>query len=294
MKVVKTALTPIFLLFGSLALSASDYPNATLLIETAELAEMLGQPEVHVLDARPPEEYRQGHIPGAVNLPAPATDDVEANRQGFPLSPFLALDLFLGAGINSASRVIIYDSQGTRFAARVFYVLEFFGHQHVQILNGGFPKWQGEGRGVTAEASNAAPGDFEPQARGELIATSDWVAQHLTDANVRVIDARSPEEVSGQRGTGPRVGHIPGAVNIEWTRVLDAGGLQIILPRAELEKLFAAAEIKPEHEVVTYCQSGMRASLVYFALRLMGFPRVRVYDSSWADWSSNVALPIER
>lgn len=279
---------------GGTSAGASDYPNAGLLVETADLANLLTQPGVRVLDARPPEEYRQGHVPGAVNLPAPATDNLESNRQGLPIPAERAQELFRAAGVNADSRVIVYDNQGNRFSARVFYVLEFFGHQHVQVLNGGFPKWKREERPTTTDEPKVVPGDFSPAARGEIIATSEWVAKHMTDASVKVVDARSPEEFSGERVQGPRGGHVPGAVNVEWTRALDSGDVKTILASADLEKLFATAQIKPEQEIVTYCQSGMRASVIYFALRLMGYPRVRIYDGSWADWSPNTGLPVEK
>lgn len=280
-----------FLALGGEAVraGASDYPNAGLLVETAELASVLSQPGVRLLDARPPEEYRQGHIPGAVNLPAPATDSLESNRQGFPLPPDRVQELFRAAGVNAGSRVIVYDDQGNRFSARVFYVLEFFGHQHAQVLNGGFPKWQREGRATTINAPTVPSGDFAAAARGEVIATSEWVAKHMTDAKVKVVDARSAGEFNGPHG-----GHIPGAVNVEWTRLLDSGDAKTILGSADLEKLLAAAQVKPEQEIVTYCQSGMRASVVYFALRLMGYPRVRMYDGSWSDWGANSNLPVEK
>jgi thiosulfate/3-mercaptopyruvate sulfurtransferase len=179
---------------------------------------------------------------------------------------------------------VLYDDQGHRFAARVFYVLEFFGHPRVQVLDGGFRKWQSEGRATTTETPGVAPGDFTPNPNSALIATSQWVAAHLKE--VKLVDARSPAEYVG--------GHIPGAVNIDWSRTLEPGDSKILRPAEQLEALFAAAQVSREQEVVTYCQMGIRAAEVYFVLRLMGYPRVRMYDGSWADWSADPALPVER
>jgi thiosulfate/3-mercaptopyruvate sulfurtransferase len=286
----------VFLLLAWARLGAQtpQYPNAKLLIETSELAGILSNPKLRLLDARPPEEYRQGHLPGAVNLPAPATDSLEANREGFPLPPERAEELFRTAGIKAGSQVVVYDDQGNRFAARVFYVLEFFGHSRVQVLNGGFRKWQSEGRPVTTARTEAAAGNFTPSPNPALIATSQWVKAHLNDPAVKLVDARSPAEFVGEKVQGPRGGHIPGAVNVEWTRVIQSGEIKTFLDSASLQRLFTGGQVTPTQEVVTYCQVGMRAADVYFALRLLGYEKVRIYDGSWQDWSAVPELPIEK
>ena len=279
---------------GGLQGQVSPYRHPELLIETQKLVPLLSSPQLRLLDARPREEYRLGHLPGAMNLPAPSTDDLDANRRGFPIPPEWAERLFRGAGINSDSQVVIYDDQGNRFATRVFYVLEFFGHSRVQVLNGGFKKWQNEGLPLTTDSPGIAPGDFNPQANPAIIATSQWVNAHLKDPQVKLLDARSAAEFKGGRIQGPRGGHIPGAINLEWTRVLDSGEIKTFLDAPSLEKLFSDAQVLPSHEVVTYCQMGMRAAELYFALRLLGYERVRIYDGSWQEWSALADLPVEK
>jgi thiosulfate/3-mercaptopyruvate sulfurtransferase len=277
------------LLFTASMIAAAGPSSASLLVETDELAKVLTDPNLRILDARSAAEYRQGHIPGAINLPALATEDLSANRRGFPIEPQRAEQIFRAAGINRASRVVVYDNQGHRFAARVFYVLEFFGHSHVQVLNGGIAKWAGEGRALTLNAPSVAPGDFQPQAHASVIATADWVKEHLGDPNVQLVDARPAQEFGGPYG-----GHIPGAINIEWTRVLAPGARPTLLDRAALEKLFSQAQVSRSKEVVCYCQMGLRAAEIYFSLRLLGYPRVRLYDGSWEEWSADPALPVEK
>lgn len=271
---------------------AADTP--TILMETAELAGQLHDSNLRILDARPTSEYQQGHIPGAVSLPASETDSLPANATGFPIPAAQAEELFRNAGINPSSSIVVYDSQGHRFAARVFYVLEFFGHPRVSVLNGGFPKWQKEGRPISTERVTVALGDFTPDVKPSLMATADWVKQNLGAPGVKLVDARSPEEYAGSPAQGARSGHIPGAVNLEWKQCLAAGDAPTVLDMPELQRLFAGAGVEPSQEVVAYCQAGTRASMTYLALRLLGFPRVRLYDGSWAEWSALSDAPVEK
>jgi thiosulfate/3-mercaptopyruvate sulfurtransferase len=285
-----------FLTTMSVGASAQSpaYRNPQLLIEPQALAKILTSPEVRLLDVRPAQQYQQGHLPGAINVPAMATHDLDATRQGFPLPPDWAQRLFRHAGVSNSSRVILYDDEGNRLATWVFYVLEFFGQRHVQVLNGGLREWQCQGRPLSLETPSVAPGDFTPVPQSSLIATSHWIAEHLKNPKVRIVDARTAAEYRGERILGPRGGRIPGAVNVEWTRMIQPGELPTFVDAAALGKAFAEAGVTRDQEVVTYCQMGMRASEDYFALRLLGYPHVRLYAGSWEDWSAVPGLPVEK
>lgn len=198
---------------------AAGCATPKLLIETPELAKIIDDQRVRIVDLRgDPMKgkagYAKGHILNAVFLSWQELDSLEANRKGYPILPEQAEALFGRLGIGGKTRVVAYDDAGGLFSARLFYVLEFYGHERVQVLNGGLTKWLKEGRPLASEIPTVAPTRFEARPRPELIATAEDVKAKLGKAEVCLVDARSPGEYTGTDVRASRGGRIPGAVNV--------------------------------------------------------------------------------
>ena len=276
---------------------AAPYANPRLLIETDELARLAGAPAVRVVDLRGdadtgPAAYRAGHVPGAVYLSPRELDDARANAEGLPIRPEKAARLFGGLGIDHDTTVVAYDDAGSVYAARLFFVLEYYGHGRTRVLNGGLAKWRREGRPLSQNAPAPESRRFVPQARRELVATADEVKASLGKEEVCLIDARSPEEYAGKDVRAKRGGHIPGARSVDWVSTLNPD--QTFKPAEALRALFEAAGVTPDRQIVTYCQSGVRAAHDYLALRLLGYAKIKNYDGSWNEWGNDPSLPVTR
>ena len=222
-----------------------------------------------IVDLRSEEEYAKGHIPGAVRLSLRDLDNLEANRHGLPVSMDQAREVFARLGLDKKTPVVAYDDVNGRAAARLFYFLEFFGHNQVQVLDGGWKRWVAEGGAQETVTPQIAAARAQPKIKNKHFAD----AGRVTDKKATLLDSRSAEEYASQ--------HIPGALNLDWRQVITPEG-RFKTPQ-ELQALFQSRNITPNKEAVTYCLSGIRASALYFALRLAGYSKARVYDGSWED-----------
>jgi len=284
----------------------SRYANARLLVDTQEVAAHLEDASIRLVDlrakgARGYEEYVKGHIPGAVYLNWEDLDDAASNRKGLPMDQTKAEALFGKLGIDENTRVVAYDDSGGLWSARLFFVLEFFGHKNVAVLNGGLTKWTQEGRPLSTDEPKITSKKFVARPNPKLVATAEWVKDNLKNPGVCLVDARSPIEYQGKR-THPgktedpeikRGGRIPGAVSINWTDTINPED-KTFKSAEELQKMFEKAGATKDREIVTYCRTGVRAAHDYFVARLLGYEKVRNYDGSWIDWGNRPELPLEQ
>jgi thiosulfate/3-mercaptopyruvate sulfurtransferase len=265
-----------------------------LLVTPKELSDMLGGSDAKrplVLDLRPPEQYTGGHIPGAIHLDLWGVSLIDTDPA--PLQAFMWMieHLFQTHGVQSSTPVVVYDEQAGVRAARAFWFLEYFGHPSVRLLDGGFTAWLKAGYETTRDAEPPPKSEWTGGRQEAVIATHKEVRQALRKRGAVILDTRSEGEYTGTVVRAKRGGAIPGAVHIEWTRNLSSSGE--FKDAVELRKMYEDAGVTPDREVITYCQGGYRAAHSYLALRLLGYPRVRMYVGSWKEWGDREELPVE-
>jgi thiosulfate/3-mercaptopyruvate sulfurtransferase len=255
------------------------------------LSEHLDEPGVVVVDVRQPFFYAQAHIPGAVSVPLMFL----TSAGGGPPSAGALASTLGRAGISRDTHVIAYDEGGSDVATRLYWTLRLYGHGAASVLDGGVTAWRHAGYDWAYDQT--APADVEypvPERVPGLMQTTEELKASLEQPGRAIIDTRSPGEYLGTRPTALRNGHVPGAVNVDWSVNLRAeDGIAVTQSRALLTALYADAEATPDHHVTVYCASGMRASYTFAVLKGLGYPNVDVYIPGWNEWGNRDDTPVE-
>ncbi|MDX1605595.1 MAG: 3-mercaptopyruvate sulfurtransferase [Candidatus Competibacterales bacterium] len=242
-------------------------------------------------DAR--AEYEAGHLPGAVFFDIDAISDDTSSLPHMLPSPERFAATVGALGIGDDDTVVCYDEGRFMGACRAWWMFRIYGHARVAVLDGGLHAWRDAGLPLAHGPETPEPAAFTPRWQPERVRSLDQVRVALEDASVRVLDARSPERFAGsapEPRPGLRSGHMPGALNLPFTRLIDDDGR--LRKPTELSHLFEQAGLKPEQAVIATCGSGVSAAVLLLALHLLGWDRLALYDGSWAEWGSRSDTPV--
>jgi thiosulfate/3-mercaptopyruvate sulfurtransferase len=271
--------------------SSSSIGSSDLLVETDQLAQLLSDSNIRIVDARAANDFKAGHIKGAVNIPVDTAYGTAGNAGTVPTAEQVA-ELFGSKGIGNEQRVILYDAGKQYNAVRLLWTLEYYGHKKVSLLNGGFKKWQKENKEVSTAEPTIVAAKLAAKADPTRVATMDDMSKAVGRTGVAFVDARAPAEYTGADARAKRGGHVPGAVNIDWVELFNAD--DTIKSTADLAKIYSDKAVTKDKEVYAYCQVGMRSAMSYYTLRLLGYEKVRHYVASWQEWGNEASTAIEK
>lgn len=306
--------------------STDDYARPELLVDPAWILERQDDPTIRLIDcgsaeARSAACYQRAHIPSAAELASvthpwlkgahPDTLNREGTGRRLPadlpwplfttsgdddwlhvMTPEAFSTVMEQLGVSDDTTVVAYDDEGGPNAARLWWVLNLYGHNAVKVLDGGWQRWVAEtGTVATGPEPPPEPGNFTVKADNNLRCGLEELRNRLDDPNLQVIDARDDSEWSGTEDLGlDRAGRIPGAVHLEWIRFMTPE--LTFRPASELQTLVRQQDVTAGREIVTYCFAGVRAAHVAFVLTLLGWDHVRVYDASMFEWASREDTPL--
>jgi len=269
---------------------AAAYVHPEQLVETDWVAAHAADPGVRIVDMRR-AGYADGHVPGAVYLAPDAIRDAH-NPPTFLPSTAAFEEMMARSGIADGTRVIVYDERGGVYAARLWWILNYFGHANVALMNGGWIKWAAEGRPASTDLPAVAAARFAARPHPAWLATAADVVAAIDKPSTRIVDARTQAEIDGKDLRNiRRGGFIPSSVPVYWEDLLDPQR-KTFRPADELRQIYEQRGVRPSHEVIAYCQVGMRASVDLFALHLIGYDKLRNYLGSWEEWGNRNDLPI--
>jgi thiosulfate/3-mercaptopyruvate sulfurtransferase len=276
--------------------------SESILVNAAHLESLIASEPTVIIDTRSPEAYEQGHIPGAVNIHDIFTFLATSTPEGLDELKGKFAEVFGAVGLSGVETAVLYeDAMDTGFgqSCRGYFLLSYLGYDKVKILHGGFHAWKAEGYKVSLETVSPTAVEFPLKDTGsELMIDKDAVLAALGTDTV-LLDVRDVDEWIAESSSPygkdfcPRKGRLPGAVWIEWYRMMKPGIVPLFKSTEEILAECLTAGIKKDTPVYLYCFKGARASNTLVALKEAGIENVKMYFGSWNEWSRDPELPIE-
>jgi thiosulfate/3-mercaptopyruvate sulfurtransferase len=258
---------------------------------------MMGDRNLLIVDARPFPSYAESHIPGAINIDLVQFHWIDTSKSGIIQFNRQSRLLLSNIGVTKDKFVVFYDDISGTSASRGVWLLQYFSHRKVAMLDGGFNKWKVEGYKTETKTNPFIHSNFKGEPNPKVLA--DFI--HINSVVIKskkkkknksfIIDTRSKDEYSGSTVRASRGGRIPTAINIDWNDNLDQRR-GIFKSHEKLKQMYK--KVSKDAEVITYCQGGYRAANTFVILKMLGYKNVRMYLGSWGEWGNRLDLPIEK
>lgn len=269
--------------------------GSDLLIEPGALQTLLAERDnLLLVDLSKPQVYEESHIPGAVYMQPALLTRGEKPAPGKMPSLAQLSERLSAIGLSKEKLVVAYDDEGGGWAGRLIWTLDMVGHTRYLYLNGGIHAWVAAGLPIETGIQPAKPSEYHAtMAKHPPIMEKEDILSRLHQPGLTIWDARSPQEFSGVKCLAQKGGHIPGAINFEWTEGMDKNRNLRIKALDELRNTLESLGIRAEDEVVTHCQTHHRSGFTYLLGKVLGFANIKAYPGSWSEWGNDANTPVE-
>jgi len=259
-----------------------------MLVNSRWLSEHRHDSGLVLIDTRPAKDFRAGHLEGARHFDPFPFHHTDTSERGVAEFGAQLQWIFSALGVTGHETVVFYEDESGMRAARGAWALEYAGHPQARMLDCAL---KATGEKLTTKVEKFAPTDFELKPRAETLASYTHLLERIGRHDVQFFDVRSDAEYYSERVRAKHGGAIPGAIHQDWTEAQGSDGA--MKSPAELRAQYEALGLDPAAEIVPYCQGGYRAAHAYVALKVAGYPNVRNYYGSWAEWGNRDDLPRE-
>ncbi|MBT5231888.1 MAG: sulfurtransferase [Methylococcales bacterium] len=264
--------------------------DATLIVQPEDVHSQLDKV---IVDVGTPEQYDEGHINGAVNLPYSEFVVSRGDVEGAIAEDERIVELFSEAGIDREKPIFVYDGSNNARACRLIWTLHAFNHTNASLIDGGYSHWMSKGYDTTESTNTNTPTAYTIEYNESVATNKNFVMEHILNSKNILLDTRSEEEYQGKKvvGKAKKAGHIPSARNINWKQFIDPDNFNRIISVAEIKKILLINRIVGKKKIVVYCQSHLLSSHTYVVLKSLGYD-VSAYAGSWSQWSADASVEV--